>query len=102
MAMYPVLRGKLTFALFRELRVSAETLFTVVKIPWCRHGWFPRWLREALVERLDREDHSYYEQLHQFYLKLFFTGQKADPEGQIDSGLQRLPQKLAPLAEVGD
>ena len=90
MAMYPKLHGNLTFALHRELQTTDDILLSVVRLPWCRAGWLPPWLRDALLNTLSRED---YQRLHHFYRQLFCADPNVHPEGQFDLGINRPPAR---------
>ena len=73
-AMYPELDGDLLLAVYHTLAKRPDTsltphrLFKIASLPWCRQGWLPQWLREALIEDLPRFE---YQRLRAFYDDLF-------------------------------
>ncbi|PPC90465.1 MAG: hypothetical protein CTY34_07720 [Methylobacter sp.] len=83
LAMYPKLEPALTLALFKHLTaapiqrrlhanaaetLSPATLLKTITLPWCRQGWLPLWLRQALLKNIDNQDYNH---CRQFFLRLF-------------------------------
>ncbi|WP_367154613.1 SUMF1/EgtB/PvdO family nonheme iron enzyme [Methylomonas sp. HYX-M1] len=63
LAVYPGLHGDLSRALYDYAAAAGvgksfkpADLLTVLGLPWCRQGWLPRWLRQALLAQMSAED----------------------------------------------
>ncbi len=83
MAMYPKLHGELSYTLFEVLSRSdcekplqSAALLKTMTLPWCRQGWLPQWLREALLHWQQRNYPKDYQQLVAFFQALFDSKEK--------------------------
>ncbi len=91
MAAYPQLHWGLTRLLDLSLLPDSDAvarerrLLKVARLPWSRAGWLPGWLREALLERLDRNGER---TLRQIYRRLLH------PESGTGDGRLALPVAL--------
>ncbi len=112
MAAYPQLHWGLTRAL--DLNLAPDTdavsrelrLLRIARLPWCREGWLPDWLRQALQAQCGKSEQKIIANLYQQLLGLadidgkgeislpFDLSQPAATRG-LRSWLQRLTQ-LAP------
>lgn len=74
MALYPTLHLALTLALDRSLfpddspERRERRLLTVARLPWCRVGWIPDWLRQDLIDDLGRTRARHLKRLYQLLL----------------------------------
>ncbi len=112
MAAYPQLHWGLTRALDLNLAPDADAvarelrLLRIARLPWCREGWLPDWLRQALQAQCGKNEQKIIANLYQQLLGLADIDGKGEislpfdlsqPEATRDlrSWLQRLTQ-LAP------
>lgn len=87
MAAYPELHWGLTRALDLNLTPDSDPetrelrLLRIARLPWCREGWLPDWLREAMLEQCGKTQRKTIANLYQQLMGL------ADIDGQGEISL---------------
>ena len=101
MAAYPQLHWGLTRALDLNLAPDAHTvarelwLLRIARLPWCREGWLPDWLREALQAQCGKSEQKIIANLYQQLMGL------ADIDGKGEISLPfDLSQPEAGLVKI--
>lgn len=112
MSAYPELHWGLTRALDLNLAPGSDPqncerrLLRIARLPWCREGWLPDWLREHLLEECSKDQRKTIANLYQQLMGLAdidgageialpFDLTRADQSRGLRSWLKRLGQ-LAP------
>ena len=109
MAAYPQLHWGLTRALDLNLTPDAVArelrLLRIARLPWCREGWLPDWLREALQAQCGKSEQKIIANLYQQLLGLADIDGKGEISLPFDlsqpaatRGLRRWLQRLTQLA----
>ena len=119
MAAYPQLHWGLTRALDLNLAPESDAasrelrLLRIARLPWCREGWLPDWLREALQVQCGKSEQKIIANLYQQLMGLAdidgkgeislpFDLSRPDATRGLRNWLQRLTQLAPPPSPLHD